>query len=372
MARERVLIAVTVASTTYAGSAVQMIDLASCLRRWGWKSIVALTLKPSSVESKRFANGVIVDGVEVKAVPLPALDSLVSLVERHRDVTVLGHIGVMPALRETITRGVSPVFVYNGITSRLESGVLASLCIPSVRGIVSIADACQASLLEQAGAAALPPLVVIPPSTVLRFSQRESARAQAFQHTLNAAPVIATVGAVRPYKRVDRFVDVVDRLGGNDGAIGVVVGPFTKAQIAALAARQHTVLDERGGIVYCGRTAFVGPSDAPGSWLRCAHLLLSMSDDEEGVSGAVREAATMGLPVVVTPVGGTAAWLAERGELAWSVANDVASAASKVTELLQGPKPSKSDSRRRLGVEQGWRWKRAQQYERLFTDWGNR
>ncbi|MEM8905971.1 MAG: glycosyltransferase, partial [Actinomycetota bacterium] len=126
-----------------------------------------------------------------------------------------------------------------------------------------------------------------------RFTPAPASAAAELRHELGIddGPVVLTVGALSPEKRLDAAIDGV---AGVDGARLVVVGdgPLRREleQRAAAAGAEVRFVGARPDLV---------------PWYRAADVLL-LTSRTEGMPGVVIEAGLCGLPVVATDVGGVA------------------------------------------------------------------
>jgi glycosyltransferase involved in cell wall biosynthesis len=129
----------------------------------------------------------------------------------------------------------------------------------------------------------------VPPHAML------PSRAQAREHlgVPGAAFVIGTVARLVSQKRIDRLLHAVAHV---PDVHAVIAGDGKRrAELHRLAAEL--------GILH--RTVFAGQSDNPGHVLAALDVFVTASD-REGMSSAMLEALAAGIPVISTPVSGTA------------------------------------------------------------------
>lgn len=113
-------------------------------------------------------------------------------------------------------------------------------------------------------------------------------------------PVVGVVARLDRMKRLDRFLDVIARL---PEARGVVVGDGPEA--AGLTARAEEI-----GVT--DRVVFTGHREDVVDLLQVMDVFLLVSD-REGMSNAMLEALSQGVPVVSTPVSGAREALTSEG-----------------------------------------------------------
>jgi glycosyltransferase involved in cell wall biosynthesis len=113
----------------------------------------------------------------------------------------------------------------------------------------------------------------------------------------HTAPTIVYVGSLAPEKRPDRLARVFAKVARDVAeAMLIVVGDGPERVRFEALTDQLSIAD---------RVVLVGSTDAVGSFIGAADVLL-LTSDTEGLPGAVLEAACLGVPSVATRVGGVA------------------------------------------------------------------
>jgi glycosyltransferase involved in cell wall biosynthesis len=160
---------------------------------------------------------------------------------------------------------------------------------------------------------------------------------------------VGVVANLRSVKRLDLFVGALARVAATSatgGFRGIVIGEGPERARLESQARQFGVED---------RLVLVGASDDPRAYLQ--HLdLFVLCSDREGLSNAVIEAMSCGLPIVATDVGGNPELVdASNGVLVRP--GDVDDLSAAIARLLDDPERRRSMGRAsRSRVERDFSW----------------
>jgi glycosyltransferase involved in cell wall biosynthesis len=182
------------------------------------------------------------------------------------------------------------------VQGRMRRATYRNLLIPSVDGIAAVSMSSLEGLrtlyrIDNKAIAQIPR--GIDPSRLVPSSTREQMRMRL--GTDPAAPVLVFVGSLTPEKRPDRLARVFAQvLAQVPSARLWVVGDGPER-----AAMESLLAD----LSISDKVTLVGSTDATGSYVAAADALI-LTSDTEGLPGVVLEAAALGLPAVVTAVGG--------------------------------------------------------------------
>lgn len=160
----------------------------------------------------------------------------------------------------------------------------------------------------------------VPEERVTVPSPHQRAAARAGFGLPGDAPVVATIGALSPEKRV---ADVIAAVGALPDVHLLVVGggperPELERQAAGLAP---------------GRVHFAGPTDGPGDALAAADAVV-LASRTEGLPGVLIEAGLAAVPAVATDVGGVSAIVHDGATGALARPGDAASLVDGLRRVL--------------------------------------
>jgi glycosyltransferase involved in cell wall biosynthesis len=150
-----------------------------------------------------------------------------------------------------------------------------------------------------------------------------------------SAPIVATVGHIRPVKGIDVLVETAAKVAREfPGVVFLVIGRNSdpkhfqelESRIAELGIRENV--------------RFIGESENISSLLQVCDLFF-LPSRSEGFSNALIEAMACGLPCIATRVGGNAEAI-EEGRSGYLVENeDSQTAAERILALLRNPEKAK-------------------------------
>lgn len=171
--------------------------------------------------------------------------------------------------------------------------------------------------------------------------------------------VVGTAGRIDPIKNLPMFVDALAEASAHaDGVRGLIIGDGPAAGEIERRIRQRGIGD---GI------RMTGYRDDVGSCMQCMDLFV-LSSFSEGISLALLEAMSAGVPVVVTAVGGNPE-VVEDGKTGWVIPSEsVESLAARIGEAAAARDAAKSlGSEGRLRIEQTFAFNRMLEgYEAVY------
>ena len=301
---------ITVAEDRFAGSAVQFEDLAAEFRRRGIAATVLYRYDasdPYSIDLKAQTPTGSADRVVLDYSSDPA--TLRSFVSRGSFDVIICHLNAMPPLIAGLNDLKTPIVAYSGISGPIGADVQESLRDDRTRAAVVVSRTAYSELARMAPPELLARTHVIPQSTVVAESPQEYQRARTALGT--SRPLAVAVASLRPYKRIDLFIEAVLAVRTRVRDVrGLVVGKRTVSQVAFLA-RQFRLKERASrdvGVLEFDEALFVDATPYPASWMRHANAAVCSSDDYEAIPGALREAASLGLPIAATDVGSIREW----------------------------------------------------------------
>jgi glycosyltransferase involved in cell wall biosynthesis len=155
----------------------------------------------------------------------------------------------------------------------------------------------------------------------------------------SSAPLIATVGNIRPIKGIDVLVKTAAMVVREiPNAFFLVIGRHSDPEYFQGISR------EIGRLGVTSKVRFWGESEEVIPLLRQCNIFF-LPSRSEGFSNALIEAMACSLPCVATSVGGNAEAIAH-GESGYIISSeDAAAAATRIVALLRGP-----DAARKMGV----------------------
>jgi L-malate glycosyltransferase len=154
--------------------------------------------------------------------------------------------------------------------------------------------------------------------------------------------IIGTVTALTPQKRIDRWIEVAEKL--------CVQFPDVHFVIVGDGVLRNELEERAQALIASGRLRFTGITTEPSSWLACIDIFL-MSSDFEGLPVAMLEAMSMECAVVTTNVGGIGEVIRHEKEGLLSPAEDVGQLIAHVSRMIRNPSERKTighDARQRV------------------------
>ncbi len=165
-------------------------------------------------------------------------------------------------------------------------------------------------------------------------------------HPRSGPPVIGTVAALRPEKRIDRLIDAFQRAAIPDARLLIVGDGPERAALEALAVP---------GVEFMGALGDVAPCLA-----RMTHF--AMSSDTEQMPISLVEAMASGLPVAATDVGDTKSMVTAENQRFITAPGDTDALADALTALTSDPALSA-----RLGEENAHKARREYALDTMVT-----
>jgi glycosyltransferase involved in cell wall biosynthesis len=177
---------------------------------------------------------------------------------------------------------------------------------PRVLLILAVSQSIARQITTAIGEECAQKVVVVPSGTDLkRFRPlpKDLGIVNEFQLAFNR--VVGMVAHVRPYKRVDVYLEASKMVNQSMPDVKfLVVGKIGLPDLRVAARILHQRVEQERGLFCIGNVVYTDMRDDIPRIMSTFDVSVSCSDRFEGVSGAIRESLAMGIPVVCTEVGG--------------------------------------------------------------------